>query len=126
VGGGLAKALGAQLGRAIFWITLPSGLDDPLNVESGLLEAKDARPEPDGITWQAIALVEKYRILVRRRRQAGAMAKATRPRKILPSHEASAKTKILDAALAVICAKAYAATTVDETCAASDVTGGTA
>jgi TetR/AcrR family transcriptional repressor of nem operon len=39
-------------------------------------------------------------------------------------HEASAKTKILDAALTVIRAKGYAATTVDDLCAASDVTKG--
>ena len=36
----------------------------------------------------------------------------------------SAKTKILDAALMVIRAKGYAATTVDDLCAASDVTKG--
>jgi TetR/AcrR family transcriptional repressor of nem operon len=36
----------------------------------------------------------------------------------------SAKTKILDAALRVIRAKGYAATTVDDLCAASDVTKG--
>src|SRR5262249_33572786 len=36
----------------------------------------------------------------------------------------SAKTKILDAALTVIRAKGYAATTVDDLCAASDVTKG--
>ena len=41
-----------------------------------------------------------------------------RPQKV------SAKTKILDAALMVIRAKGYAATTVDELCAASDVTKG--
>jgi TetR/AcrR family transcriptional repressor of nem operon len=39
-------------------------------------------------------------------------------------HKASAKTKILDAALMVIRAKGYAATTVDDLCAASDVTKG--
>jgi TetR/AcrR family transcriptional regulator, transcriptional repressor for nem operon len=43
---------------------------------------------------------------------------APRPQK------ASAKTKILDAALTVIRAKGYAATTVDDLCAASDVTKG--
>jgi TetR/AcrR family transcriptional repressor of nem operon len=36
----------------------------------------------------------------------------------------SAKTKILNAALAIIRAKGYAATTVDDLCAASDVTKG--
>ena len=39
-------------------------------------------------------------------------------------HKSSAKTKILDAALIVIRAKGYAATTVDDLCAASDVTKG--
>jgi TetR/AcrR family transcriptional repressor of nem operon len=39
-------------------------------------------------------------------------------------HKSSAKTKILDAALMVIRAKGYAATTVDDLCAASDVTKG--
>jgi TetR/AcrR family transcriptional repressor of nem operon len=39
-------------------------------------------------------------------------------------HKSSAKTKILDAALRVIRAKGYAATTVDDLCAASDVTKG--
>jgi TetR/AcrR family transcriptional regulator, transcriptional repressor for nem operon len=39
-------------------------------------------------------------------------------------HKPSAKTKILDAALMVIRAKGYAATTVDDLCAASDVTKG--
>jgi TetR/AcrR family transcriptional repressor of nem operon len=39
-------------------------------------------------------------------------------------HKLSAKTKILDAALMVIRAKGYAATTVDDLCAASDVTKG--
>jgi TetR/AcrR family transcriptional repressor of nem operon len=39
-------------------------------------------------------------------------------------HKSSAKTKILDAALTVIRAKGYAATTVDDLCAASDVTKG--
>ena len=39
-------------------------------------------------------------------------------------HKISAKTKILDAALRVINAKGYAATTVDDLCAASDVTKG--
>jgi TetR/AcrR family transcriptional repressor of nem operon len=39
-------------------------------------------------------------------------------------HKTSAKTKILDAALIVIRAKGYAATTVDDLCAASDVTKG--
>ena len=39
-------------------------------------------------------------------------------------HKSSAKTKILDAALRVIRAKGYAATTVDDLCAASDVTTG--
>ena len=39
-------------------------------------------------------------------------------------HKTSAKTKILDAALMVIRAKGYAATTVDDLCAASDVTKG--
>ena len=39
-------------------------------------------------------------------------------------HKASAKTKILDAALTVIRVKGYAATTVDDLCAASDVTKG--
>jgi TetR/AcrR family transcriptional repressor of nem operon len=39
-------------------------------------------------------------------------------------HKTSAKTKILDAALTVIRAKGYAATTVDDLCAASDVTKG--
>ena len=38
--------------------------------------------------------------------------------------KSSAKTKILDAALMVIRAKGYAATTVDDLCAASDVTKG--
>ena len=38
--------------------------------------------------------------------------------------KSSAKTKILDAALRVIRAKGYAATTVDDLCAASDVTKG--
>jgi TetR/AcrR family transcriptional repressor of nem operon len=38
--------------------------------------------------------------------------------------KSSAKTKILDAALAVIRTKGYAATTVDDLCAASDVTKG--
>lgn len=38
--------------------------------------------------------------------------------------KSSAKTKILDAALVVIRAKGYAATTVDDLCAASDVTKG--
>jgi len=40
------------------------------------------------------------------------------------SHKSSAKTKILDAALMVIRAKGYAATTVDDLCAASNVTKG--
>ena len=39
-------------------------------------------------------------------------------------HKPSAKTKILDAALMVIRAKGYAATAVDDLCAASDVTKG--
>jgi TetR/AcrR family transcriptional regulator, transcriptional repressor for nem operon len=39
-------------------------------------------------------------------------------------HKSSAKTKILDVALKVIRAKGYAATTVDDLCAASDVTKG--
>jgi TetR/AcrR family transcriptional repressor of nem operon len=39
-------------------------------------------------------------------------------------HKSSAKAKILDAALMVIRAKGYAATTVDDLCAASDVTKG--
>jgi TetR/AcrR family transcriptional repressor of nem operon len=39
-------------------------------------------------------------------------------------HEAPAKTKILAAALTVIRAKGYAATTVEDLCAASDVTKG--
>jgi TetR/AcrR family transcriptional regulator, transcriptional repressor for nem operon len=39
-------------------------------------------------------------------------------------HKSSAKTKILDAALTVIRVKGYAATTVDDLCAASDVTKG--
>jgi TetR/AcrR family transcriptional repressor of nem operon len=39
-------------------------------------------------------------------------------------HSSSAKAKILDAALMVIRAKGYAATTVDDLCAASDVTKG--
>ena len=39
-------------------------------------------------------------------------------------HKPSAKTKILDAALMVIRAKGYAATTVDDLCEASDVTKG--
>jgi TetR/AcrR family transcriptional regulator, transcriptional repressor for nem operon len=39
-------------------------------------------------------------------------------------HRSSAKNKILDAALNVIRAKGYAATTVDDLCAASDVTKG--
>ena len=39
-------------------------------------------------------------------------------------HKSSAKTKILDAALRVIRSKGYAATTVDDLCAASDVTKG--
>src|SRR5262245_34689272 len=39
-------------------------------------------------------------------------------------HKSSAKTKILDAALKVIRAKGYAATTVDDLCAASGVTKG--
>src|SRR5262249_31283682 len=39
-------------------------------------------------------------------------------------HKQSAKGKILDAALMVIRAKGYTATTVDDLCAASDVTKG--
>jgi TetR/AcrR family transcriptional regulator, transcriptional repressor for nem operon len=39
-------------------------------------------------------------------------------------HKSSAKAKILDAALMVIRAKGYAATTVDDLCTASDVTKG--
>jgi TetR/AcrR family transcriptional regulator, transcriptional repressor for nem operon len=39
-------------------------------------------------------------------------------------YQSSAKTKILDAALMVIRVKGYAATTVDDLCAASDVTKG--
>src|SRR5262245_37775641 len=54
----------------------------------------------------------------RDRCEEGSLIVAPRPQK------ASAKTKILDAALAVIRAKGYAATTVDDLCAASDVTKG--
>lgn len=43
---------------------------------------------------------------------------------MLPTDKSSAKTKLLDAALTVIRAQGYAATTVDELCAAAGVTKG--
>ena len=62
---------------------------------------------PDGIPTNGYDCCEKGKLIV-----------APRP------HKSSAKSKILDAALMVIRSKGYAATTVDDLCAASDVTKG--